>query len=139
MDEKTKVLVHRLIWLVLLAVAVVLTALFAGGVLAVEMWWIYVLIMYDAVCVAFFIMALLTTYRAYEYDGNIMIVYAGFYYRYLKINGEVMDEHNTVMTFTAIQLSCTLDDGTVVTANITLTNRISLKINNRLYKNRVKI
>ncbi len=140
MNEKNKLLRHRLIWLTLLVAAIVLTALLAGGVLGPALWLIYVVAMYDIVCFVFFISAcLLTSYRAYEYEGKLIIVYAGFYYHYLKINGEVTDEHNTIMTFTPIQLSCTLDDGTAVAANITLTNRISLKINNRLYKKRANI
>ena len=54
----------------------------------------------------------------------------------LKMDGEVLDEHNTFATFTAIVLSCTLDDGTRLQATISLTNRIALKINDRLYKNK---
>lgn len=139
MREKGKIVAHRLIWLVLLVAAVVLTVLWARGALVLELWASYVLIMYDVVSLAFFIGSLLLSYRAYEYEGNTIIVYVGWYHHYLKVNGEVADEHNTILTFTTIQLSCTLEDGTLVQAAVTLTNRISLKINNRLYKKRIKI
>lgn len=95
------------------------------------MWFLIV----DLVAVVFFICSLLLSCKVYEYNGKTIIVYAGFYHHYLKVDGEIMDEHNTLTSFTAIPLSCTLDDGAVLHATITMTNRISLKINDRLYKN----
>lgn len=49
------------------------------------------------------------------------------------VNGVKTDEHNTIMSFTPIYLSCTLEDGTNLQATVSLTNRISLKINDLLY------
>lgn len=84
----------------------------------------------------FFIASLTLSCNVYEYNGNEIVVYAGWYHHYIKVNGIKTDEHNTLTFFTAIQLSCTLDDGTDIKATITITNRISLKINNQLYTKR---
>ena len=42
------------------------------------------------------------------------------------------DEHNTLVSFTPIQLSTTTDDGIKIEAMISLTNKISIKENYRL-------
>ena len=84
----------------------------------------------------YFIGTLLLLVKHYRYSDKEITIYAGWFYNYLKIDGEVLDEHNTFVTFTAIVLSCTLDDGTRLQATISLTNRIALKINDRLYKNK---
>ena len=42
------------------------------------------------------------------------------------------DEHNTLVSFTPIQLSTTTDDGIKIEAMISLTNKISIKANYRL-------
>lgn len=100
----------------------------------------YILIMLfiygDIIVFVFFVNSLLLSYKTYEYNGNDIVVYAGWYHHYVKVNGIKMDEHNTLVSFTAISLSCTLNDGTNITATITTTNRISLKINNQLYAKR---
>ncbi len=90
----------------------------------------------DIFVFAFFIASLLLSYKNYEYNDNEIIVYAGWYHHYIKVNGNKIDEHNTLVSFTAIPLSCTLDDGTDIKVTITMTNRISLKINNQLYTKR---
>lgn len=87
----------------------------------------------DILIFSFFIASLLLSYKYYEYNGNEIVVYAGWYHHYIKINGDKFDEHNTLLSFTAIPLSCTLDDGTDIKVTITMTNRISLKINDKLY------
>lgn len=87
----------------------------------------------DIIILVFFIYSLLLSYRKYDYSGNEIIIYAGWYHHYLKINGTKHDEHNTIISYTAITLSCKLDDGTNIEATISKTNRIALKINNRLY------
>ena len=85
------------------------------------------------IVLAFFIGTLLLSCKVYEYNGRQIIVYAGWYYHYVKIDGEKLDEHNTIIAYTPIVLSCMLDDGTPLQATISLTNRIALKINNRLW------
>lgn len=81
----------------------------------------------------FFVEALLISYKEYEYKGRKISVYSGFYHHTLRIDGEIYDEHNTIATFTPIKLSCTTEEGDIVSATISITYRISLKINNKLY------
>lgn len=90
----------------------------------------------DIIVFAFFIASLLLSYKNYEYNGINIVVYSGWYHHYIKVNGNKIDEHNTLVSFTAIPLSCILDDGTDIKVTISLTNRISLKINNKLYTER---
>lgn len=87
---------------------------------------------------AFFISAMSLSCRAYEYNGNIITVYAGWFHHYLKVNGKVMDENNTIIGFSPIYLSTNLPDGTYLQATITTMNRVSLKINNVLYTVEIK-
>ena len=82
----------------------------------------------------FFICALLLSCNVYIYNDKKIVVYAGWYHHYLLIDGEEYDEHNTLTYFTPITLSATLDDGSEVKATISLTNRIALKINGKLYQ-----
>ncbi|MDE6356274.1 MAG: hypothetical protein K2L67_03425 [Clostridia bacterium] len=142
MAEKSRLLVHRLIWGILLIIAAFISFLFWSGNLDVTdevafVILIYIILTFDSVTLVFFIASLLLTCKIYDYNGDEIIVYAGWYHHYIKVNGEKADEHNTIFTYTAINMSCTLDDGAEVWATISMTNRISLKINNRLY-NRVK-
>lgn len=83
----------------------------------------------------FFIGSLFLSCKEYDYLGKQIVVYAGWCHHYIKVDGIKTDEHNTLISHTAIQLSCTLFDGTNIQATITLSNRISLKINNLLYEN----
>ena len=82
--------------------------------------------------------ALLVVYKEYDYKGKKLSVYAGFYHRTLRIDGEKCDEHNTIVAFSPIYLSTTLEDGTKVEATITLTNRVSLKLNDKLLGKNIK-
>lgn len=85
-----------------------------------------------------FISALMLSYKVYVYDKKLIIVYSGWYHHYMTYGGIKVDEHNTIQTFAPIWLSCTLDDGTFISATISLSGRIALKINNRLYTKMVK-
>ncbi|MBQ9486117.1 MAG: hypothetical protein IJU83_04685 [Clostridia bacterium] len=76
--------------------------------------------------------ASLLSYKEYDYNGKKISVYAGWFHHTLRVNGEKCDEHNTLVSWTPIHLSTTLEDGTQLDAIITLTNRISLKANDKL-------
>ena len=80
-----------------------------------------------------FLFALNIIIKEYNYAGNHILVYAGFRNHYIKINGEKQDEHITDISFTPIILSCDLDEDTHIQATISVSNNITLKINNRLY------
>lgn len=94
---------------------------------------VYCIYMADIFSLAMFICALLLSCKVYDYYGNTIVVYAGWFHHYIKVNGVKTDEHNTLISFTPIYLSSTMDDGTHLEARISLTNRISLKINDKLY------
>lgn len=81
-----------------------------------------------------FIVSMLLSCKTYDYCGTQIIVYAGWFKHYIKINDVKFDEHNTLVYFTPIKMSCTIDNNTFVETTISLTNRISTKINGRLVK-----
>ena len=97
--------------------------------------WIYYFLL---ISIPMLIDALLVVYKEYDYKGKKLSVYAGFYHRTLRIDGEKCDEHNTIVAFSPIYLSTTLEDGTKVEATITLTNRVSLKLNDKLLGKNIK-
>lgn len=82
-----------------------------------------------------FISTILLSCKVYLYDDQKIMVYAGRYHNYIKVDGVKYDEFNTFSSRLVIYLSCTLDDGTYVDATITANNRITLKIDNKLYNN----
>lgn len=94
---------------------------------------IFLLMFSVIIGIPFFICAMLCSYKCYRFEGKVIAVYAGYYHHYITVNGVKTDEHNTIMSFTPIYLSCTLEDGTNLRATVSLTNRISLKINDLLY------
>ncbi len=83
---------------------------------------------------ALFVASLFLSCKKYRYNGNDILVYAGWYKHYIKVNGEKFDEHNTGSSRTALYMSCTLDDGAEVLVRISTTNSITLKINGKLQK-----
>lgn len=97
---------------------------------------VYCSIMVNIITFAFFISSLFLSCKIYDYNGAEIIVYAGWYHHYIKVSQVKLDEHNTLISFSPIVLSTTLGNGTKIQATISLTNRISLKINDQLYLNR---
>ena len=91
--------------------------------------WIYFLL-FPAIIML--IGSLLLRYREYDYNGKKISVYAGWSHHTLRIDGELCDEHITIMSYTPLKLSTTLDDNIKIEATISLSNRISLKINDKL-------
>lgn len=94
---------------------------------------VYVFVVIDIILAMIMLCALLLSCKIYEYKGVEIIVYAGWYHHYIKVDGKKYDEHNTISTFVPINLFCILDDGTQLDVVISTTNRIALKINNQLY------
>lgn len=97
---------------------------------------VYLFYYFIPVTILLFIQSLLLCYRKYEHNGQTIEIYAGYYNHYIKVNSEKYDEHKTLATFSPIVLSCTLESGDKIQATISLTNRISLKINDKLYTNK---
>lgn len=90
------------------------------------------------IAIPIFIASLLLSYKEITWKGKKISVYAGFYHHTLRVDGELCDTHNTISTFSAIKLSTTIKDEaetekeSIVEATITLTNRISIKVDNKL-------
>lgn len=143
-EEKRRLFIHRIVWLVILAVSIILTVkcyvnLFGdspdidtGGLIALGIF-AFVLPFVDIWAFAFFISALTLSTKSYLYKGNIIVVYAGFRHHYIKVNGEIVDEYVSSLSFNPIRLSHTLADGSIINVTISLSNRITLKINDKLY------
>lgn len=93
----------------------------------------YLFFVVDISIFVFFIAAMLLSCKIYDYNGVEILVYAGWYHHYIKVDDVKVDEHNTIVSHVPICLSTTLQDGTNIYATISLTNRIALKINDRLY------
>lgn len=132
LEEKKTILIHRIIWTTLMAIGILLPFVSRGEnvVLVLVMCCVFA----DVFILTFLIGSFFLSYKLYEYNGNVIIVYAGFSHHYIKVNGVKTDEYISSIYFTPIRLSCTLEDGTNIQATISLTNRISLKINDRLYE-----
>lgn len=142
-EEKRRLFIHRIVWLVILAVSIILTvkccAIIFGDspttddtdIIALVM--LIVLPFIDLWAFAFFISALTLSTKTYLYKGNIIVVYAGFSHHYIKVNGEIVDEYVSSLSFNPIRLSHTLADGSIINVTVSLSNRITLKINNKLY------
>lgn len=83
---------------------------------------------------AFLIDTLLCDLKCYEYKDKTICVYAGYYHKYIEVDGKKMDEYNTLGSlFVPVRLSCTLDDGTNLDATVSAFKRVTLKVNNQLY------
>ena len=82
-----------------------------------------------------FLITLLCRCKTYLYNGNVIVIYAGFKNHYIKINGKLADEFVSLLSYTPIRLSCLIDGNETLTATITITNNItSVKINEKLQK-----
>ncbi len=130
--EKKKILIHRLIWLAIAVVGGVVIFMVINSVSLTQQA-IYLTVVYEMLVSLFLIASFTLSYKVYRYEGKLLIVYAGWFHHYIKIDGTKFDEHDTLISYTPIILSCELDNGTFVQATISTFNRISLKVNGRLF------
>lgn len=86
------------------------------------------------VVLSLFICSLTHRCRIYRYNGIKILIYAGWFHHYMKVDGEIVDEYNTSISRVPIELWCNLDDGTELYSTISPSNRIKLKINGKLYR-----
>ena len=134
--KKLKLLIRRIVWLGILIASVVICIVsfnddYDDGIA-------YIMFVVSIFVLLFFISTLLQSYKAYTYNGKIIEVYSGWYHHYMTYGGIKVDEHNTIQTYAPIWLSCTLDDGTFISAVISTSGRIALKINDRLYTKKAR-
>jgi len=92
-----------------------------------------ILIVFDIFLFIILLWTLSLSCKVYDLNEKELVVYAGFYHHYIKYDGTILDEHNTFQTYVPIYLSTTLDDGTYIEATISTLNRVSLKVNDKLY------
>lgn len=93
----------------------------------------YIFIIIDIFMIFIFLGTMLMSCKVYDLDGKDLIVYSGLYRHYIKYDGTILDEHNTFQTYVPIYLSTTIDDETYIEVTISTMNRISLKVNDKLY------
>lgn len=133
--DKKKIKTHKTICLVIWAISLIATAC-----LTVFCFYVfYILFIYVFLFISCFLVpAMFVSCRVYDFNGNIITVYAGSSHHYLKVNGKIMDEYTAFFRNNPIYLSTNLPDGTYLQATITTMNRVSLKINNVLYTVEIK-
>ena len=141
-QEQKFIFYNRLIWFLITAASIVLTicvlsyaykdSVYRDGDVLVFLALVYILPFVDIIIFAIFVCTLCLHCKKYIFRGNSILVYAGFCNHYIKANGVKCDEHNTLISFTPIVMSCKLNDGTMLQATISMSNRITLKANDKL-------
>ncbi len=96
---------------------------------------VYFIYYFLIITIPMLICSFLISYKECNINGKLVSVYAGFYHHTLRIDGELCDEHNTLFTYSPIKLGATDKDGSKIEATISLSNRIAIKVNDKLYKN----
>lgn len=81
---------------------------------------------------AFLFDSLFISYKEYNINGKKVSVYSGLYSHTLKVNEEKCDEYKSLTRVNTIILSTTLEDDTYIQATISLSNKIALKVNDKL-------
>lgn len=82
----------------------------------------------------FFVTSFFVHYKRATVGENTIEIYAGYYHHYLKVNGETVDEHNSLIYFLPIVFETVLTGGDMLKVTITLSNGITVKINDKLFK-----
>lgn len=137
MNEKKKILIYRLVWFAItivwiLSLILILACLPQRNETRIIL--SIALISTLFIPIVFFIISLLLSYKEYNVDGKLISVYSGFYRHTLRVNGELCDEHNTDFSFIPIELSTTYDNDLKIKATISLSNQITVKVNDKLIK-----
>lgn len=81
------------------------------------------------------ILTLCLSCKTYQYNNDSILVYAGYFKYYLKVNGVVYDQKFALMSFIPIQLECTTPSGNQIEVFIpSFTKRFSMKVNGAVYR-----
>lgn len=130
LGEEKKLLIRKLFWFFLTVIGCIIC-----GEAFYELWDLMIFLIYfELIIFIWFICALSLSCKVCTYKNYQIIVYAGWFHHYIKVNEEIVDEHNTLITFVPITLETTLDSGEKIFARISTFNRITLKINDKLYR-----
>lgn len=100
--EKRFILVNRIVSLFIVLINIFILILPLWNILIASDTGFVLYIM--ALCCIFitpiiFICSLFLSYKIYKFNGNIITIYAGYYNHYIKINGEMFDEHTNIYKF----------------------------------------
>ena len=80
-----------------------------------------------------FIVSFGINYKEYKVEGATIFCYAGWEKHYLIVNGELVDEHITALTFTPIELKYK-DDFHEYNLTVSISNNFTLKVDGKLVK-----
>lgn len=129
LGEEKKLLIRKLFWFFLTIIGLLLCikAFYELWELTIFIW------LFELIIFICFNWALSLSCKVYTYKNYQIIVYAGWFHHYIKVNEEIVDEHSTLITYVPITLETTLDSGEKIFARISTSNRISLEINDKLY------
>ncbi len=109
MKERIKIWAYRLIWTILLATVVLLTIfLKVEGKENIALK-VCIGVIVGLFVFAFWLDAFLVNYKTYCIGQIVILVYAGYFHHYIKVNGTIYDEHNTLVYLTPIVLSTTVN------------------------------
>ena len=81
-----------------------------------------------------FIFSFCISYKKYYFNDTEIICYAGWEKHLLIINGDLVDEHNTFLSFTPVELTYK-DDNHEYYMRVSLSNSITVKVDGKLIKN----
>ena len=74
--------------------------------------------------------ALFFSCKSYQINEHFIVVYAGRMHHYIKVDGKKIDEKNSLISFSAINLNAVLDTGEEINVHIpAVTKRMSLRVN----------
>ena len=129
-SEQIKLIAHRTISAILFILSVV-----AVAICAVEEYYSIVTLL--GLLSLLFLLCLINaftfSFKRYDLDGHEVSVYCGAYHHYIDIDGERFDEHNTILSYTPIHMSCEFD-GHYIEVTISTFNMVAMKVDNKLYK-----
>ena len=125
--EKKTLLFHRLFWL---AAFIICTALLINGLQSLE-WNVGLLLLPETLTGTALVYSLLLSCNQYQYNGQNIIVYSGWFHHYITVDGSLKDEHNTFIGDNPILLSVRLDSGEELEVLISTIHRITLKIDGK--------
>lgn len=128
--EKYSILLRQIIYLLLFVattIAFILSIVNGVAVLA-----IFILPFGCMLTFFLFLYSLLLSYQIYHFNGQTIVVYAGHFTHYIKIDNVLLDEHKSFIKWFTIYLSGTQNNN-IFEAKITNLGKITLKINDKLY------
>ncbi len=129
-EEKKKIKATRLTWLCILLLIIIITII----IKALDFINIILLILPFCWCIILicFIGTFQLSCKKYTYKGNEIIVYAGTFLHYIKVNGIIVDKSIGFFNYIPVSLFFVLPDGAKIKVILLNTSRLALKINDAI-------